>query len=72
LEKKLLARRKRYFTGRAEEEDGLVYWLLSDKTMQLLEGSSDDDPDIEAVRRLIAARYLVPMGPRPWEFMWDA
>ena len=73
LEKKFLARGKLYSTAGAEEEGRLVLWLLSDKTMQLLEGSSDDDPDIEAVRRLIAARYLVPMGPnRPWEFMWDA
>jgi hypothetical protein len=76
LERQFLARKKLYCR---EIEDGytnIIHWLLSDTVMQRLqELSSSDTPvdDVEAVRQLIAARYLVAENPqRPWEFVWDA
>src|SRR5262245_51013055 len=73
LESRFQARRKLYFEEGPEGETGVVHWLLSDATMRLIEGSADNDPDVEAVRQLIAARYLVALNPnQPWNFEWDA
>jgi hypothetical protein len=70
LEKRFLARRRLYSQ---EEESDVLQWLLSDTTMQqLVEESPGRDADVENVRQLIAARYLVARYPnQPWVFDWD-
>jgi hypothetical protein len=72
LDEKLLARKKLFYKEGSDGEVPVLHWLLSASVMQILDGESSKDKDVEAVRKLIAARYLVAENPtRPWEFVWD-
>jgi hypothetical protein len=70
LEKRFLARKQWYF-GDYEEAPGCLRWLLSDDVMQALKQQSPAEEGIEAVKKLIAARYLDAANPNePWAFFW--
>jgi hypothetical protein len=72
LDKRFLARKKLYYKPGPDGDVPIIHWLLSENVMKQLEAESSDDAEVEAVRQLIAARYLVADRPdRPWEFMWD-
>jgi hypothetical protein len=74
LEQNFLARKKLRDWGAPGDDDTIsrVHWLLADAVMQRLQESPPDDAEVEAVRKLIAARYLVADNPNtPWEFAWD-
>jgi hypothetical protein len=70
LEQQFLARKRLYW---GEDEDPpVVHWLLAQEIMQRLQEPTSDDADVEAVRKLIAARYLVAENPNiPWRLAWD-
>jgi hypothetical protein len=74
LEAKFLARKKVFWTiGHEDSHVTVIHWFLSDQVMQMLKEASSTDKDVEATRRLIAARYLTADTPaRPWDFTWDA
>jgi hypothetical protein len=73
LGEKFLARKKLYYQPGEEGDTPVVHWLFADAVTRELEKASSDNKDVEAVRQLIAARYLVAENPegRPWEFVWD-
>ncbi len=72
LAKRFLARKKLYHIEREDGNQPIIHWLFSDTVMQQLGASATADNDVEAVRRLISARYLVAEDSgRPWEFVWD-
>jgi hypothetical protein len=72
LDQQFLARKKLCYWGEDDDATIRVHWLLADAVMQRLQESPPDDADVEAVRKLIAARYLVTDSPNtPWEFAWD-
>jgi hypothetical protein len=73
LEEQFRARKKRSYVGDPEDEGRpVVNWLLSEEVMQALAQPSSSDREIEQVRQLIAARYLVARPPNaPWTFEWD-
>src|SRR5262249_3590050 len=73
LERQFMGRKKLFFTEGEEGKIPVIHWLLADDVMELLKESSSADANVEAARRLIAARYLIPEDPeqRPWEFVWE-
>jgi hypothetical protein len=72
LDSGFLARKKLSYREGPEGEFPLIHWLLSEAVMQQLAEASSGGSDVEAVRQLISARYLVAIFPnRPWEFEWD-
>jgi len=71
LEKRFLARKQWYYGVGDDDEFACLRWLLSDDVMQALKQPSPADKDIEAVKKLIAARYLDASYPNePWAFFW--
>jgi hypothetical protein len=71
LEKRFLARKQVYYVDGYDGEFSWVRWLLSDDVMRALNQETPGDNDIEAVKKLIAARYLVAENPHtPWAFDW--
>jgi hypothetical protein len=72
LEERFLARKKLYYMEVDRECDPVLHWQLSEAVMKRLGEPVSDDADVEAARKLIAARYLVAESPhRPWQFAWD-
>jgi len=72
LERRFLARKKLYHEEGPEGPIPFIRWLLSDAVMQRMGESTSDDADVEAVRKLISARYLVAEDShQPWDFLWD-
>jgi hypothetical protein len=73
LERQFRARKKLYSREKDEGFAEDVHWLFSDAVMRALGEESSDDDHVEAVRQLIAARYLIPppAPDGPWEFIWD-
>jgi hypothetical protein len=79
LEEQFLARKKLRDWGAPgdDETTSRVWWLMADPVVQRLgeppsDNKDDVEDDVDAVRKLIAARYLVADDPtRPWEFLWD-
>jgi hypothetical protein len=72
LEKRFQARKKLYTEGGEDGPNPIIHWLLSDAVMEQMKELSSADKDVEAVRQLISARYLVAdYEQRPWEFVWD-
>jgi hypothetical protein len=72
LDRRMLARKKLYYRETSEGPVAIVHWLFAEAVMSRLGQESPDDPDVEAARQLIAARYLVAeSSDRPWEFTWD-
>jgi hypothetical protein len=70
LEKRFLARKQ--LSWAEEGEFSCLHWLLSDAVMEALEESPAADADIDTVKQLITARYLVAPNPnKPWDFEWD-
>jgi hypothetical protein len=73
LEAQFQARKKLSWIEGPEGKVFTVHWLLSDALLQKVkEPASDETDDIDSVRRLAAARYLVARNlDRPWDLEWD-
>jgi hypothetical protein len=72
LEQSFRARKKLFQIGSPEGNDYIMHWLMSDEVMQNLANPVSNEADVEAVRKLIAARFLVAeVVQQPWDFKWD-
>jgi hypothetical protein len=74
LEKNFDARKKEVYLGEPEAEvSSVLQWLLSEPVLQQLRRSTPDKDiaEVEAVQKLIRARYLIPVPDQPWAYIWD-